>query len=581
MANSPYYYINKIYNSKGQWDNADKAGDTAAKNNIAAKTQQYYRQLRSDGYGDIADELAASNYTQAKAINDKWAKTGKNPTRDYLYSLGKGYGMSKSDIDNLIGWDNQTGEVSFGGKKIGKPDAVVDGVSYWGDTSILDSAFDDYIKRSGTTVSDEMMSRKNTSEVNTKINDLWGIQTSDHNKVSNMWEQEYNDLKETNPFTTDEAKAILAKYDLSGLQGRDNEAASGGASNGGNIDSYAAANALRQQAALVNQGQMVVLEAHNKKLENARAILERLGVYQQGNYASMQNTIGLQQNESQRLFENSETAKNNKTDRLVKQSDVTGYVPNEWTIKNDSVYSDFLNEDGSFNKEKENVDIQALIDRAKSRGDTDTVNKLAYIRYKKIMDNYGAYGKYIGQGDINTNFNNNKTESARQFDENNETAKMALENDKYNTDATVQMNSDNIASNENIAKIEAQNALDQINAQTQGQKEVIRETAKNSDTGDKYGAYNTLLSQFDVSDMGPRKFIMEILKPYYDGAKIMSPGELPVIIKNNAYDYGLSIDNAKRICWAYNYPTEWLKGYDDNSWREEMKKYSSKKDDEE
>ena len=61
----------------------------------------------------------------------------------------------------------------------------------------------------------------------------------------------------------------MGKYDLSAMQGRDNAAASAAASNGGNIDSYAAANAMRQQAALTREGMQTAhklgLEAYNAR----------------------------------------------------------------------------------------------------------------------------------------------------------------------------------------------------------------------------------------------------------------------------------------------------------------------------
>lgn len=347
MAYEPYSAVNAIYKLKGQWDDAYKAGDTNKQNSIAQKAQQYYTQLRDNDYGDIADELTASNYAQAKAINDKWAKMGGTATRDYFYSLGKSKGMSQSDVDSLIGWDNQTGEVSFGGKKIGTPDTVVDGVSYWKDTSVLDNAFNDYVNRSGLTVSDSMLQSQHNTNISDKVNSLWGTQMNDHNDMNDLYKKEYESIKNTNPFTTEEAKAILGKYDLAGLQGRDNAVASGSASNGGNIDSYAAANAMRQQASLVNQGQMVVLDAHQQKLDNARAILEGLGAYQRDSYTGMQNTIGLQQTEAQRLFENDETAKNNDVARKSEIASVTGYTPTEWTYDSNI----YLNSDGTVRDE--------------------------------------------------------------------------------------------------------------------------------------------------------------------------------------------------------------------------------------
>lgn len=143
------------------------------------------------------------------------------------------------------------------------------------------------------------------------------------------YNQSYDDLVKTNPFETDTAKAILAKYDLAGLQGRDNVVASGGASNGGNIDSYAAANAMRQQSTLVNQGQMTVLKAHQQKIDNIRGILSDMGV------------------NIDRVFNQDETAKNNDVARKSEIASVTGYVPTEWTYDSNI----YLNKDGTVRDE--------------------------------------------------------------------------------------------------------------------------------------------------------------------------------------------------------------------------------------
>jgi hypothetical protein len=146
-------------------------------------------------------------------------------------------------------------------------------------------------------------------------------------------------------------KNIMGKYDMSAMQGRNNAIASGGASNGGNIDSYAAANAMRQQMAITAQGQALAhqlgLDTYNARVNNARQLLSELGVYQKDSWAEMRNGIGLQQDESQRLFENSETAKNNEVARLVEQSKVSGYTPAKWTYDNNI----YLNSDGTVRSE--------------------------------------------------------------------------------------------------------------------------------------------------------------------------------------------------------------------------------------
>ena len=450
MAYNPYSAVNAIYKLKEEWTNADAVGDPYTKNSAAQKAQQYYNQLRENGHSDIADQLSASNYAQAKSINDKWAKLGKTSTRDYLYTLGQSRGMSQSDIDKLISWDNDTGEVSFGGKKIGTPDSVVDGVSYWSDTSVLDNAFNDYVDRAGVTRSKE-----------TAVN-------QENEKLFAKYNQEYEDLKNTNPFATETAKAILAKYDLAGLQGRDNAVASGGASNGGNIDSYAAANALRQQAALVNQGQMVVLDEYNQKLEHARNLLSDMGV-------NIDRVFNQDETVKTREFEQSETAKNNEVARLSEQASVTGYVPNEWSIKNDDIYNQFLNPDGTFKSEYNDVDIQALINQAKANGDTETAKKLSVVRTRKIFSNCGDYGKYANVGDIST-MEPQKTETAKENEFNrDETAKNnAAEIEAIHSDITGTVSDAVIkAQNSNIWNVDG--SLVNPNQDYWGQMVAVRE----------------------------------------------------------------------------------------------------------
>lgn len=300
-----------------------------------------------------------------------------------------------------------------------------------------------------TTLTNKELITTNNNETRNKINQLWGTQTNDRNVMANKYDK-LEDTAYSNPFETDEGKSIIGAYDLKAMQGRENELASGSASNGGNIDSYATANALRQQAALKSKGQLMALEAHNNKINNVKGILESLGVYQQNQDKGMQNTIALQSNEGQRLFENEETAKNNEVARLSEQANVTGDAPIEWIIKNDDVYRTYLNEDGTFKKEMENVDIQALINSAKASGDTETAQKLAAVRARKMLGNYGAFGQYANQGDVSA-IKTKQTEAGRQFDEQTKLAKETL---------TAEQNATNAGYQNEIDKINAQKEAD-------------------------------------------------------------------------------------------------------------------------
>ena len=307
MAYNPYSAIKHIYDSKGAWTAADKAGNSQEAQRIANEGKKYYEELIKNGYGDVANDLSKSNYNDSKKIHDFYAKTGRTATRPYFYSLGKSYGMSESDVDKLLSFDNTTGEITFGGKNIGKPDAVVDGTSYWGDTNLLDNAFSDYISRTGT-----------TRDKNTFVN-------QENENLLKRLTGELDDLKSTNPFETPEGKAILAKYDLAGLQGRDNAVASGSASNGGNIDSFAASNALRQQASLVSQGQTAALKAHQHKIDNAINIMDKMGLH------------------IDRVHEQNETEKKSQLESDTKYAEITGMVPQSMALASNP----YFNSDGT------------------------------------------------------------------------------------------------------------------------------------------------------------------------------------------------------------------------------------------
>ena len=560
MAYNPYSAVNAIYKLKGQWDSANNAGDTATKDSVAAKAQQYYKQLRSNGYGDIADQLTASNYTQAKAINDKWAKMGKTSTRDYLYTLGQSKGMSQTDVDKLISWDNQTGEVSFGGKKIGTPDSVVDGVSYWSDTSVLDNAFNDYIGRSGTV-------RSKSTAVN-----------QENEKLFEKYNQEYEDLKKENPFETEIGKAILAKYDLAGLQGRDNEVASGAGSNGGNIDSFAAANALRQQSSLVRQGQAVALDAHQQKLDHARALLSDMGV------------------NIERVFNEDETSKNNDVARKSEIASVSGYTPDEWTASSNP----YLNDDGTIKDEYKDVDFAAVMANAKAAGNTEAYNAAAVARYYKIMGNYGAYGQYDDGNYVVPGLK--QTEAARQFDEqiaasdralNAETSMNAANNqnkiDQITTSAkygtTVNKSGTVTATKPTLTAAQATNAIKngEISQSVIDAYNYYYGTSYTVDNPPKVDGSKTggvdLLTGGDSSGAAPETdYQANLDKVYSDSSKTVQDyirNKLePLITENsitetelkehliaNSKDYDLETKDIKAICTALGVDSKWVDNY--------------------
>lgn len=87
-----------------------------------------------------------------------------------------------------------------------------------------------------------------------------------------------NDYKNTNPYETDWGKALLSQYGLDGDVAAKNEWADAAASNGGNIDSFAEANARRQRLSYLNSGVNAVNEASTQRFSNMIGALEKMGV---------------------------------------------------------------------------------------------------------------------------------------------------------------------------------------------------------------------------------------------------------------------------------------------------------------
>lgn len=486
MAYNPYSAVNAIYKLKGQWANADNAGDTAAKNDAAAKAQAYYNQLRSNGYGDVADELTASNYTQAKAINDKWANVSDTVT-----------GTFKSGVDNP---------------------------AYNQSMTAASKKNDDYFE---TVKSDH-------SNVNSKYNDIFNYANSDVTK-SDEYKSSF--------------KNIMPSYTLAAMQGRDNEAASGAASNGGNVDSFAAANAMRQQAALTAKGQQLAhqagVEAYQARIQNARNILSDLGVYNSSVYSAMSDSVNNDRAIANDIFNNEQTSLNNDVARKSEIASVTGYIPAEWSIQNDAFLKNFVDENGKLKAEYNDIDFQELANNAKASGNTELAKKYAILRGLKIFGNFSEYGKYLNEGDISY------IQPQRTAD--------------YDLTRRQIESAENIAKGENstslaLADKEAASALAQINASSKNQG-----SDSSSDSSNEYTAYNTFLSMWPVDETRKRAFIERFIKPIYEGKETITPEGLKQLILYNTKEYNIDVDDAQKICQVFGVSTDWLNQYRDRT----------------
>jgi hypothetical protein len=410
-----------------------------------------------------------------------------------------------------------------------------------------------------TSLSNSELITTNNNEVRNKINQAWGTVQSDRDKYYSEYDK-VSDYVNKDVTQTDEYKSafdnIMPEYNLKAMQGRDNALASGGSSNGGNIDSYAAANAMRQQAALTAKGQALAhqigLDTYNARVGNARNILSDLGIYQKDSWNAMGDFIEQQQTEGQRLFENN--LAENKT-----IAEVTGYVPNEWAIANNDTYKQFLNADGSFKTEMEDIDIQALINAAKARGDTKTANDLAVVRARKMLGNYGKFGKYINEGDV-AFMDNQITEARRESEQNNatvlETLKSGSADTRYGVDANVKMNEANNA-----------NALSQIEANKNATLEINKAVQENEKKEDVYAIGSmdeAKLEEIGVDDYGKSAIMSVIdLANKADNAGLLTKAQIIECLVSNSKENATNKNQLEKVSKYLGLGVDWLENIED------------------
>lgn len=369
--------IDKVLKFKQDWGIADNVTYSVngknAKDHIKNEAQKVYDRMKANGYGAVANNLQSKDYAGAKKYADSfYIKTGRSAFRPYFYQKGKEWGMPQEDIDKLIHYDNDTGEISFAGKNIGKPAGVVDGVSYM-DAEAMQKVWDDYTAENGLSRSPEKLAGKNSEDAGKMARELFDISKEDSNIKYDKYGKLESYIYDHDPYSSDIGKSIMEDYQLRGDKAADGAVAERAGANSGNIDSFAAANAARQQLAFTNAGKQAVLADFNSRIENIRGALSDMGVQIQTDRNNMYNAMLAMQNEAQRLSENVENSKLNhqqieksKVDNLVKQAAVNGYTPKEWRDSDNP----YLNKDGTL--KDAGIDYNARITQLENALKTET-----------------------------------------------------------------------------------------------------------------------------------------------------------------------------------------------------------------
>lgn len=225
---NPYDDVAGVVNMKSRYNQGKATGDPNYRD-YNTQAQQYYNNLVKNGMADVADELKSVDYDKAVDILNRY-----QPTADYedFYS-----DLAATTIQNA-----QKPEAS---------ETVNDILNSFKSTDTLLNGELKYDNNGNT------ISGLNTDHYNTGKNQLDYLNNFDVTKQSYY-------------------EPIMSEYKLKGYDAAQGEYASGGSTNSGNIDSYAAANANRQQLAFTNAGMQAALNQANQNQGNWQTLYDSM-----------------------------------------------------------------------------------------------------------------------------------------------------------------------------------------------------------------------------------------------------------------------------------------------------------------
>nr|DAJ53432.1 MAG TPA: hypothetical protein [Caudoviricetes sp.] len=225
---NPYEDAKNILKYKGNYHTAKQMGANYDQYKEAAKP--YYQNLRFNGYGELADQFDASDFIKAQ-------------------ELFKGLKPDTTVDDYFADLYSKTAEAQST-PKISQ--AAEDMWNAWNNTNTTLNGNEIKYDRNGNVVSG-----LNVDHYNTGRNQLGYLNNFD------VTAQPYY-------------QGIMNSFQLQGNNAARGEQATGAANNAGNIDSYAQANANRQQLAFTSKGLEAALAAANQNQQNWQTLYDSM-----------------------------------------------------------------------------------------------------------------------------------------------------------------------------------------------------------------------------------------------------------------------------------------------------------------
>lgn len=287
MAYNPYKAVRSIAEQKDGWYKANKSGQDTKQYQQAALP--YYKELYDNGFSQYADALQGSNNIHAWELLSEW---GLKP--DEQFAIDEAYNAVTGSGNSGDGAGQAGAETDLNG--IGTPYANANGVNPE-IQKLLDMTaggsdnFNNLMGQSMGLATGQVSPRP--SQTVDQMLGAWQrgedrlngtIQYDQNGNVVNGLNTEHynigrNQLDYLNNFDVTKQpyyEGIMNQFRLNGANAANDAYASGAANNGGNIDSYAAANANRQQLAFTTAGQQAALAAAQQNQQNWQALYSQM-----------------------------------------------------------------------------------------------------------------------------------------------------------------------------------------------------------------------------------------------------------------------------------------------------------------
>lgn len=275
---NPYNAIKSIVGYKGDYHNEQSFGRDPSASHQAALP--YYQELVDNGYESIAQQLNDLDYTGAKKLLGNYKPDNEfDLDNDYANLTGE-YGSAQSiinavhpndaSIDKLMNMG--TGTTGMAQEAYNTAQGIATGTTPIQPSAatqgLLDAYNNDYNRLNGQI------------QYDANGNVISGLNTEHYNIGRNQLDYLNNFDITKQPYY----QGIMDQYKLGGYNAAQGEYANGAANNGGNIDSYAAANANRQQLAFTTAGMQQAMAMAQQNATNWNNLYSQMSsdLYNQG-----------------------------------------------------------------------------------------------------------------------------------------------------------------------------------------------------------------------------------------------------------------------------------------------------------